>query len=136
MTTTAVHTLKDALTKADPNQIADALRKVDLGNLLTVKEYDTGTVSALTGGVVLPEKALMIQSVRVVTATTGTIVGTYVAADASATKVTAGTGSAVGICRVDATGQTLTFTAADVTRAIVRYIPAPAALLTDKFATV
>jgi hypothetical protein len=132
-TATVVNTLKNVLTKADPNELPDALRKVDLGNMLTVKEYDTGTVSALTGGVVLPEAAQAILSIRVVSATTNTIVGNYVAGDKDATKLTAGTSGAVGVAALGADRKTLTFTTADVTRCLVSYIPMPATALTAAF---
>ena len=135
MTSTAVQTTKAVLTKADPNELADALRKCDLGNMFTVKTYDTGTVAAMTGGVILPEKALLVQSARVVSATTATVVGTYMVGDASVTKLTAGTASAVGLASLAADQKTIAFTTTDVTRCVVQYVPAPTADITAKFAT-
>jgi hypothetical protein len=223
MTAPTVPTLKDVLNAAHPSEIADALRKLALGTLLTSEEYDTGTfaistpptnatftagagilpaatyyyrvvaksavgntlpstetslVLAAVGGVlvkwgalagatgydiygrstgaelymasvdantlqwldngsvvpagalptallttvVLPYEAAYVQSARIVTATTASIVGTYMAADSSATAITAGTSGVVGICKLGVDRKTLTFlTASDATRVIVRY---------------
>jgi len=135
MTTTAVQTLSDVLTKADPNELADALRKVNLGNMLQVKILDTGAIAA-AGSVVLPEPALHVISARIVTATTASKVGTYmVTNDTSATKLTAGTSGAVGIATLATDLKTIAFEAVDATRVVVAYIPAPAIALSTKFAS-
>lgn len=134
MTTTAVQTLGTLLTQADPNTLADALRKVDLGNMLQVKEYDTGTIAG-TASIVLPEEALAVLSARIVTATTATKVGTYmVTPDTGVTKLTAATSGVVGLATLGADRKTITFEATDATRVLVKYIPAPATALTEIFA--
>ena len=80
MTTSTVQTIKEVLTKADPNEIADALRKCNLGNMFQVKMYDTGTITGVAT-VPLPESALHVLSARVVTSGTAASVGTYMVAD-------------------------------------------------------
>lgn len=146
MTTTKVTTLQDTLTKADPNRIADALRKVDLGNMLQMKEYDTGTITAVAA-VPLPEDALAVLSARVVTSGTAASVGTYMVADSAVTPLLppGGASTAVGIASaqgITAPGagltaggyiSTVTFPNT-VTRVVFRYIPAPKARLSSNFA--
>lgn len=147
MTTTKVDTLKEVLTKADPDQLSDALRKVDLGNLLQVKEYDTGTITAVAA-VPIAEGALAVLSARVVTSGTAASVGTYLVGDSSVTpllppggaSVAVGIASAQGISAPGAgltgTGRITTVTFPNtVTRVVFRYIAAPTVALTAKFAT-
>lgn len=133
MTTTAAPTVEKALTKADPNQLADALRALNLGNLLKVKEYDTGTITAVAA-VPLPERALAVLSARVVTSGTATSVGTYLVADNGVTPLLppGGASTAVGIAKSSSKGtsnanpyiSTVEFPNT-VTRVIFMYIPAP-----------
>lgn len=145
MTTSATQTLKDALSKADPNEIADALRKVDLGNLLQVKEYDTGTITAIAA-VPLPENALAVLHARVVTSGTAASVGSYHVGDSAVAPLLppGGASVAVGIASsqgITAPGAGLTTAGRvtsvtfpnTVTRVVFRYIAAPKALLTAKF---
>ena len=145
-TTTATETLKKILTKADPNQVADALRKVDLGNMLQAKEWDSGSITA-TAAVLLPEQALSIMSVHVITSGTAASVGHYLPGNSASTPLLppGGANTAVGICSVQGiaapgaglttagriTGVTLPNT---VTRVVIRYIPAPTADLAAAFA--
>lgn len=140
MTTTKIDTIKEVLTKADPNQLADALRKVDLGNLLQQKEWDSGTIGAQST-VALPEDALFVQSARVVTSGTPASVGTYLVGDAAAGMVVppGGASVAVGIARASAAAEgrgiaAITFPNT-VTRVVVRYVALarPANLLNSKF---
>jgi hypothetical protein len=146
MTTTAVQTTKVVLTQANPNQLPDALRKVDLGNMLQVKEFDTGTITA-TAAVTIPGGALMVASARVVTSGTAASVGTYMVGDSSVTPLLppGGANTAIGIASaqgITAPGAALTGTGTittitfpnTVTRAVVRYIAAPAEAITTKFA--
>lgn len=135
MTTTKTDTLGEVLTKADPNQIADALRKVDLGNMLQAKEYDTGTITA-AASIDLPERALVVQSARIVTSGTAGSVGSYMCSDVNAVMAIPAGGANLtpGVARISADGKTITFPNT-ITRAIVRYIPAPETLLTAKFAS-
>lgn len=139
-------TLKEALAKADPNTLADALRKVDLGNLLQVKEYDTGTITA-TAAVTIPESgALAVLSARVVTSGTAASVGTYMVGDSAVTPLLppGGASTAVGIASAQGitapgagltgTGRISTITFPNtVTRVVIRYIAAPETLLTALF---
>lgn len=144
-TATAVQTLKIALTKADPNEIADALRKVDLGNMMQVKEWDTGVITA-TAVVTLPEGALVVQSARVVSSGTAASVGTYMVGDSAVTPLLppGGASTAVGIASaqgITAPGAALTGTGNittitfpnTVTRVVVRYLAAPTNAITAKF---
>jgi len=133
-TATAVQTLKTELTKADPNRLADELRKVDLGALLTVQEINTGTISAVAA-VPIPGGALFVQSARVVASGTGASLGTYIASDSADTPLLppGGASLAPGIASLNAAGTTITFPNT-VTQAVIRYIKKPATDLTAKFA--
>lgn len=133
-TTTAVETLKVNLTKAVPDELPDALRQVDLGNLLTVKEYDTGTITA-SATVALPEEALMVQSARIVTSGTAGSVGSYLVSDSSATLAipTGGASLAPGVAKIGTDNKTITFPNT-VTRAVIRYVPGSKTALATKFA--
>jgi hypothetical protein len=132
MTTMATETIKTVLDVADPNKISDALRKVKLGTLLTVLVEDTGVISP-AATITLTKPALLVQSARVVSATTGNTVGTYHVGDASSTVVTPTAGANCGIAKISADGLTLTFATGDVTRAVIQYIPRPETALTTKF---
>lgn len=145
-TTTKVDTIQQVLTKADPDQIADALRKVDLGNMLQQKEYDTGTITAVAA-VPLPESALAVLSARVVTSGTAASVGTYHVGDSAVTPLLppGGASTAVGIASaqgITAPGAGLTGTGPvttvtfpnTVTRVVFRYIAASKTDITTKFA--
>lgn len=129
---TVVETLKEALNKADPNKLGDALALVDLGTMLDVSEYDTGTVTA-SADVTLPGGAMMVQSARVVTSGTAGSVGVYAAGDAAATLLIppGGANAGVGVCQLAADGSKLTFPNT-ITRAIVRYIKKPTTALSTK----
>jgi hypothetical protein len=146
MTTSTVQTLKEILTKADPNQLADALRKVNLGNLLQIKEFDTGTITA-AAAVAIPEGALAVLHARVVTSGTAASVGSYHVGDSAVTpllppggaSVAVGIASSQGITAPGAglitAGEVTTVTFPNtVTRVVFRYIAAPFIPLTDKFA--
>src|SRR5262245_27236869 len=133
MTTTKANTLGEVLTRANPVDLPDALRKVDLGNLLKVKEYDSGTITG-TSSVDLAEDALLVISARIVTATTASKVGTYmVTPDTGITRLTASTSGVIGLATLGANKRTITFEATDATRVLVKYIAAPTIPLSDKF---
>jgi hypothetical protein len=141
MTTTKNDTIKEVLTKADPNQLADAFRKLDLGNLLQAKEWDSGTITA-AAIVNLPEDALLVQSARVVTSGTAASVGTYLVADPAAAMIVppGGASAAVGIARASAAAEGRGISAVtfpnSVTRVVVRYVALAKAGVkpSDKFA--
>lgn len=132
-TTTKADTLKEVLTKADPNQLPDAFRQIDLGAMLAGKEYDSGTITA-SATVVLPEEAAIVQSARIVTSGTAGSVGTYLVGDSGATPVipTGGASLAPGIAKIGTDRRTITFPNT-VTRVVVRYLPMKT-LLANKFA--
>lgn len=125
-------TLASELNRADPNDIADMLRKVALGTLLDPVEYDSGEISA-SATVDLPDPgALMVQSARVVTSDTPASVGCYLVADHSATPfLPTAAGERPGVAALSVDGGTLTFPNT-VTRVMVRYIPKPATALTTE----
>jgi len=131
MTVTATEklTLAKALNQADPNLIADALAKLDLGVMFTPVEHDTGTITGATSVVLPGNGALAVQSVRVVTGTEDA--SPHIVVDSAATPGQIGT-SGIYTVKLSTDGKTLTF-AANVTRIIVRYIPNPATALTADF---
>lgn len=133
MTTAIVETLKDVLTKADPNKIADALRQMNLGLMFEAVEYDSGTITGADAITLPGNGALLVQSARV-HAGSATFVGTYAVGDSGATPLTAATASVVGLAKLSADGKTITFpTGTTATRVIVRYIPASAVALSALF---
>lgn len=110
-------TLKSALNRANPNTLADALAKVDLGTMLEPKKVTVSQTSAST--VTLNPPALAVFSVRV----------TGGAAAAGVRMVTDAGGSASAtICTLSDDGATLTFEAG-VTGAVVAYMPRSAVAL-------
>jgi len=138
MTTTFKETLLTALNDANLNKLADVFAKIDLGTILNVTEYDTGTIPA-SATVALPGGALLVQSARVVTSGTAGSVGPYHVSDAGATPAvqptaTAYAGAAIGLASLSADGTTLTFPNT-VTRVVVRYIKKPAVALSSPLAT-
>jgi hypothetical protein len=121
------------LTRCDPNNLADLLRKVDLGALLTLQEWDSGTITA-SADVTPPGGCLLVQSVHVVTSGTAASVGHYHPGNSTSTPLLppGGANTAVGIAKVSADGLTITLPNT-VTRVIVRYIKKPATALTTAF---
>ncbi len=145
-TTTKTQTLGVTLTQASPDTLPDALRDVDLGNLLQMKEYDTGAITAVAA-VPVPEDALAVLSARVVTSGTAASVGTYMVGDSAVTPLLppGGASTAVGIASsqgvangggaVAAVGgvlSTVTFPNT-VTRVVFRYIAGPKTKLSASF---
>lgn len=132
VTTTKQLTLQQALSDADPDKIADALRQVDLGNMLT-KVDETITPAAVSATITLSQPALMIQSVRVTSNAGGTgTTGTFYVGDAGATPSAAASGKN-GLCSLSADGTTLTFEGTVAACRIV-YIPQSETPLTNNFA--
>lgn len=124
-------TLKSELNRADLNSIADMLRKVQLGTMFEIQEWDSGTITA-AATIDIPGGALLVQSAQVVTSGTAASVGHYLPGNSSSTPLLppGGADTAVGIASVAADGSTLTFPNT-VTRVIVRYIKKPAIALTQ-----
>lgn len=127
VTATATETIKTALNEANPNKVADALAKIDLGTMLDpIDETITiasGTVVNLATASVAKKAAMMVQSVRVVT---GTATGVRTVGDAGATASTS-------VVVLSADGTTLTFEAA-ITVARVVWLPRPAVAMSTAFA--
>ena len=133
VTTTAKETYLKALNSAEPQKLADVLAAIDLGDILTVQEWDSGTITA-AATITLPGGALLVQSIRVVTSGTAGSVGSYLPSDANAVMIVppGGASVAVGVARVAADGSTITLPNT-VTRVVVRYIKKPAVDLTANF---
>jgi len=133
MTTTTKETLADVLSKADPDKLPDALRLVDLGAMLAVTEYDTGTIAA-AATISIPGGALLVQSAQVKTSGTAASVGHYLPGNSGSTPLLppGGADTAVGIASVAADGSTITFPNT-VTRVVLRYVKKPATSITDDF---
>lgn len=137
-TATKARTLQEVLDEANPNELADALRKAKLGTTLApLKRTFTGLTGAAsydltaldasgeTAGKSNPNRlaALNVTTLRVTAATTGTAVGSYITTDAGGTVVSPATSTAVGIAKLSDDGKTLTFATADVTAFVIEYIP-------------
>ncbi len=146
MTTNVIQSNKVVLSKADPNTINDVFRKMDLGNMMELKEYDTGVITA-TAAVTIPGGALQVLSARVVSSGTAASVGTYMVGDSAVTPLLppGGASAAVGIASAQGitapgaglttSGKITTITFPNtVTRVVIRYLSAPAITMTDEFA--
>ena len=121
-------TLADILTKADPNLIADAFRKVNLGIMLTpVSETITLGAAATTLPLSVKSFSPGTMHVRV---TAGVSVGKYVVSDSGGIAVDVGL--EVGVCKLAADGLSLVF-ASNVTSVLVSYLAASESPLSDAF---
>lgn len=145
MTTTIAPTLKNELDNARPDEIADVLRLMKLGTMLTpLKRVFTGLTGAATydltaldatgetTGVANPNRlaALVIHSLVVVTATTANTQGVYVVGDTSITLISPTNKTVVGTAKISDDGKTLTFPSADVTAFTIEYMPRSAVDMT------
>ena len=145
MTTTITPTLQNQLNNADPNEVADILRQVALGDILTgFKRTFTGLAAAATynltaldasgetAGSANPNRrgVLALKSLRVTAATTANTVGSYALTDAAGTKLSPTASTVVGLAQISDDGTTLTFPTADVTAFVIEYIPTPLASMT------
>jgi hypothetical protein len=155
VTTTKTLSLYEVLKRANPQDLADAIRKLGLAVMAsTVKAVFTGVTGAATydittaamkalatiSGITLATgenlpPARLVRSLRVTAATTGTVVGSYAITDASGTVVSPATSSAVGLAKLSDDGKTLTFASADVTAFVIEYEPMPANDLSASFAS-
>lgn len=139
MTKTFTPTLQQQLNKANPNNVADLLRQVALGDILAgFKRTFTGLTAAgtfdltaidgtgETVGVGNPNRRalLALKSLRVTAATTATTVGSYGLTDSGGNTVTAATHTVLGICLISDDGKSITFPTADVTAFVIEYVPA------------
>ena len=118
-------TLGSVLSTSNPNQLADALKKVNLGVMLAPVEA-TITQSASTT-VALPKKAFGPGSMHV-RVTAGVSVGKYVVTDSGG--IVVNVGAEIGVCKLAADGLSLVF-ASNVTACIVSYLAASESPLSD-----
>lgn len=109
-------TIAELLDRANPNDLADALRKIKLGTMLTPKK--AALTQAAGTAVTLDPPALIVQHARV---TTGVSTGNYIPTDSGGTAA-APSGAAPGVVKVSDDGATLTFNA-NVEALTVTYIP-------------
>lgn len=121
--------LGDALTKANPNNLADALRKVDLGRFFAPVAV-TRTIDPVSATVVLDPPAMSPAAFVCYATVAGGNTGTYIATSGS---VVAASASSVGACQMSADGTELTFPD-DVSEIQLRYIAASATPLDSSFA--
>lgn len=117
MTTTENKTLAGILDEADPNSIADALRKVKLGQLLTPQTRAISQTSNVAVTLDPPAQGPASLTVRVTAGTA--LAGVYRATDSGGTAVDSAT---LGVATLSDDGATLTFAAA-VTDVVVDYVP-------------
>lgn len=140
MTTTRTRSLKDVLDNANPNELADALRKLRLGTMLTpLKRVFTGLTAAAafdltaidaTGETTGPSNpnrlpALAVIALEGVTETSGTASkGTYaIGVHGVSTTIDPTNSTVAGVATLSDDGKTLTFPEADVTGFTIIYLP-------------
>jgi len=135
MTTTKTETLQAVLDKADPNLLADAVRKLAFGKQnAIVKVTVTGATASATFDITTPAFAALgavtisgiddpepageglpalgeLLSLRVTASGTAGAVGTYILTDAGGTAIVppGGASAAVGIAKISDDGKTITF---------------------------
>lgn len=139
-TATSKRSLKTVLDEANPNEIADAIRKLRLGTMLTpLKRVFTGLTAAAafdltaidasgeTTGVNNPNRlpALVVHALEGVTESSGTASkGTYVIGVHGVSTTVDPTNSTVaGVATLSDDGKTITFPEADVTGFTIIYLP-------------
>ena len=122
VTATSTPTLGLALEQANPNILADALRKVNLSKMLEPQKLVLSGAAA-SASVTLDPPALLVQSARVTAGAAAA--GLRQIGDAAATL--SGT-----VCRLSDDGATLTFEA-NVTGVIVVYMARSEASLSSQF---
>ena len=121
VTATEPSTLGLALEQANPNLIADALRKVDLKSFL-YKYSETITQAAST--TVVLSKAAFGPAGVCVRVTAGASLGAYLVVDSGGIAVDVG--AEIGVCKLADDGLSLEF-ASNVTECVVTYAVAAAA---------
>ena len=155
MTTTKTATLQSILADANPNLLADALKKLGLGTLFApIKVVVTGLaatatpditgplvkaaavitgIDELADGVNLPPLGSLL-SLRVTASGTAGSLGTYIFTDAAGTAIVppGGASVAVGIAEISDDGTTITFPNT-VTAFVLEYTPRPVVDLTEVF---
>jgi len=130
-TTTKARTLKDELDLANPNTLADALRQVAVGSLLTPVGGAEVTLGALASTVTLDPPALAILSLEVTDVTAGSgAVGARIISSLPA--VAPHAAGVPGVANLSADGATLTFEGT-ILKYKCTYLPKPATDLDDNF---
>lgn len=139
-TDTSKETIKTALDKANPQVLADLLRLIKKGTMMTpIKE--TITLASVSATIDLTVKSAAglaadrIRTLRVSDVTGGTSarVGSYVVTDASGTPLDPQADSP-GVCTLSDDGKTLTF-AGTVKAIVITYYPVPYTALSTLFPT-
>jgi hypothetical protein len=131
MTSTAVATVKSVLNEANPNKLADALQKVQLGSVLDIVDTGEVTLGTVAATVTLNPPALAVLSCDVtdVSGGTGALGARVIAVTAAAAPHAAG---APGLANINAAGTVITFEGT-VKKYRVTYLPRPAVALSAAF---
>jgi hypothetical protein len=147
VTATQTNTLQRELDRAEPETIADCLRKIGLGFILTpLKRAFTGLTAAAafdltaidgtgeTTGATNPNRraALSVATLRVTASGTANSVGSYAVSDTGGTPVSPTAGANVGLATISDNGKTITFPTT-VTAFVIEYVPRSASDMTAQF---
>lgn len=147
MTTTAVDTLKTLLDKAPANQVADLLKAIGLGTILTpLKRVFAGLAASATtdltaldgtgetAGAANPNRkaALCVTYLRLDASGTAASVGNYIVGPPTSTLLIppGGANAAVGVARLSDDGKTITWPNT-ITGFTIQYIPRAATDMTS-----
>lgn len=153
-TTTADITLQQILNRSNLNQLAAALSKVKLGNVLGSVKVTVASLSAtaspvITGSAVRAAATISgldrgsndnlpaiqtVKTLRVTTSGTPQAVGSYAISDAGGTALTPTAGANVGLALLSDDGTTLTFPTT-VTGFVLEYVPRPGTALSTLWAS-
>lgn len=153
-TTTADITLQQILNRSNLNQLAAALSKVKLGNVLGSVKVTVASLSAtaspvITGSAVRAAATISgldrgsndnlpaiqtVKTLRVTTSGTANSVGSYAISDAGGTALTPTAGANVGLALLSDDGTTLTFPTT-VTGFVLEYVPRPDTALSTLWAS-
>lgn len=156
MTTTKTETIQSVLDRADPNLLADALRRLGLGKMqAVVKVVATGLTAAASFDITTPEFAALagvvitgiddpepageglpavgsVLSLRCTASGTANSVGSYAIGDVAATMLSPTASTVVGLARISDDGKTITFPTT-VTGFTLQYMARPAVPPTTQF---
>jgi hypothetical protein len=154
-TTTADITLQQILNRSNLNQLAAALSKVKLGNVLgsvkvTVAALTATATPQITGSAVRAASTTIsgldrdtndnlpaiqtVKTLRVTTSGTANSVGSYAVSDAGGTALSPTAGANVGLALLSDDGTTLTFPTT-VTGFVLEYVPRPDTALSTLWAS-
>lgn len=153
-TTTADITLQQIINRSNLNQLAAALSKVKLGNVLgsvkiTVAGLGATATPIVTGAAVRAAATISgldrgtndnlpaiqtVKTLRVTTSGTANSVGSYVVSDAGGTALSPTAGANVGLALLSDDGTTLTFPTT-VTGFVLEYVPRPDTALSTLWAS-